>query len=469
MKFSPKSFSRPAPQVARHGSSRQSPLTVGPLRAYPQFAPTGYRDRKRLGYYGDDPWSSTVVPFGTSTINTYGVAGGTVSRLDVADTSEMFGGTPSTHLSVTAGGSSTYFEPGTSGATITLDAHGQNLMDRFAIVAVKTDAGNTLSGVSLYVGDGTYANNHQWTLEHVGDYGGWSMWAKIAPVASATTGTPNLAAPVRAKLRLTMTANVAIGHIWISPVFVMPPAVPSVVFTVDDGYDEWAWLAAEAHARGVPLSFGIASDYVGTAGFLTEAQIQSIANDYDGLHIFTNHARANGTYTALGLSAYMAAIEHCRDYLIGLGIPAAHASLHQYVGGDYDATLKAALQSAGFLSGRAVYGDMAGEYTRAAPNLPIGLEGAACDSLFHLPCVCNLDNTQNLTIVQGYIESSAIKGTAFIESHRFEAAAGAVTWINGYDASYGVLNLLDWLAGARDNNGWKLLNWYDWYSDRVLP
>ena len=53
--------------------------------------------------------------------------------------------------------------------------------------------------------------------------------------------------------------------------------------------------------------------------------------------------------------------------------------------------------------------------------------------------------------------------------HRFAGAAGSVQWIKGYDASYGVLNLLDWLAEQRDSNGWNLRKWSDWRDDQINP
>lgn len=414
------------------------------------------------GYYQKRPFQSLVVPFGTATINETILTGGTSSRS--VDTATTFNGRPTTKLTVTGGASSPNVECGTAGATITLDAEGQALLTRTPFVAVKIGAGNTLSSGVLYVGDATYANFYTFNLAPVGTVGEWTILAKLTIGASSTTGTPNLAAAVRAKLRLTMTANVAVGDIWLAPFYVTPQTKQSVVFTVDDGYDEWEWLAAEAYKRRVPISFGIASDLVGTVGYLSTTQIRSILNDYDGLHNITNHARVNSSYGTLGLDTYVSHVEYCRDYLMALGVPAKQASLHQYVQGSFDQTLIDALKVRGYLSAREV-----GASNRGSGASIIAAGGVTADHMFKIPATVNLENTQNLTTVQSYLNSSSLAGTSFIMGHRFEAAAGTVTYINGYDDSYGVLNLLDWLAEKRDTDGWKLRSWSEWYDDQASP
>lgn len=411
-------------------------------------------------YFAKRPLQHVGVPYGTATINESLLTAGAVTRS--VDTDTVFNGQPASKFTVTSGGSNPYIEVGTSGATITLDAEGQNLLNRKPLVAIKAGAGNTLSSATLYVGDGGYANFHTFSMSIVATVGDWHILAKPSPGASSTTGTPNLTAAVRAKLRVTMTANVAPGDVWVAPVYVLPQPKPSVVFTCDDGYAEWEWLAQQAYKRGVPISFGIAKDYIGSGGFLTETQMLSIANDYDGLFELTNHARVNSNFATLGLAEYTAHVEACRDYLVGLGCSEKAASLHQYVQGSFDQTLIDELKARGYLSAREV-----GASNRAAANLEIAMEGTGCNSLYKIPATCNLENTQNLSTVQGYITSSAYLGSAFIMGHRFAGAAATIQWVKGYDPSYGVLNLLDWLAEQRDSNGWNLRKWSDWHDDQL--
>lgn len=402
---------------------------------------------------------AALVPFGTGVINE-SVASGTTSRTLSVDSSVTFQGRPTTKCVIVGSGSNANVELGVTSAILSLGADAQQLLSRRLLVAVKTDGANTPSSVSMYMGDGSYSGFRIYQPTGTGATAdGWRLYEQDRPGASSTTGSPPaFSALQRAKLRIVMTGNVAAGTVWVALCAVAPTITPTVVFTCDDGYDEWAWLAAEAHARRVPLSLGIAADYVGGAGYLTAAQIQSIAASYGDMVEFTNHARENSSYATLGLSTYCSHVDYCRDYLIGLGLDAYAAKLHQYVQGSFDSTLIAELKSRGYLACREV-----GSANRSAKNASITL---GSDTAAHsIPATCNLESSQNLSTVQGYITTAATTGTAFIMGHRFEPAAGTITWINGYDASYGVLNLLDWLAQKRDQEGWRLLKWSQWHRE----
>lgn len=414
---------------------------------------------KYPAFHNRRPLQHVMIPFGTALINDKNVNGTTVAV--AVDTAVTFNGRPSTKFTVASGGTSPNLDVGTSGATITLDAEAQLALTRGFMVAVKTDGLNTLSSAILYVGDATYANFYTFNLEKLGVYDGWTLFGKLTVGATSTTGTPpNLAAAVRAKVRVICSANVVAGDIWVAPAYVVPQPKPTVVFTCDDGYDEWTWLVAEAAKRGIPISFGIAKDYVGTAGFLTQSEMLAIANHSSGLFELTNHATDNTNYSVAGLATYKSNVDACRDYLIGLGCDANAARCHQYVQGIFDQTLIDALQADGYLSAREV-----GSANRKADTLPIAIEGTTNDHLFKIPATCNLETGQSLSTVQGYITNAAQLGTAFVMGHKFEAAAGTITWIAGYDNTYGVLNLLDWLAYQRDVNGWRLLKWSQWYQE----
>jgi hypothetical protein len=183
----------------------------------------------------------------------------------------------------------------------------------------------------------------------------------------------------------------------------------------------------------------------------------AIANHSSGLFELTNHARANDSYATIGLAAYMSAIRSCRDYLIGLGCGATAANLHQFVQGSFDQTLIDAMKAEGFLSSRIV-----GSSNVGADSQLVAFGGANSNQAYRIPIACELSDTQNLATVKGYITTASESGTAFIVGHRFGVSAATIKWIKGYDASYGVLDLLDWLADQRDINGWKLCKWSEW-------
>lgn len=408
----------------------------------------GYR-----GLFSVPPFDDKVLPIGTSSINEATLTGGAVTSS--IDTTVTFAAKPTTKIAVTSGGTSAFIQVGVNAASINLDVGAQNILNRRIIVLAKTDGANTLDQFLLYLGDGTYANFRTFGETQSDASGTWTVYERFKLGADTTTGTPPaLNLLQRSRVRIYCKANVVPGNIWIGYVGVLPPAKPSVVFTCDDGYSEWDWLATEAAARRVPISLGIISSQVGDAGYLTEAQILSMAQS--PYVCFTNHASSNASYVDLGLTDYVASIETCRDYLVGLGLDPYAASIHQYSHGDYDNTLIAALKSRGYHSCRTV-GPTTGQ---AAQH---GLIGLKCDNALHnIRSAASLDVAYNLATVQSYISNAASTGTAFIMGHRFGASAGAITWIKGYDANYGVLNLLDWLADKRDNEGWQLYRWSDW-------
>ncbi len=415
------------------------------------------------GYYKKRPFSSQALPFGTSAINDSGLQGGVVSR--AIDSAALFNGRPTTKLTVTTAGTSPNLECGIAGATFTLDADAQQLLSRQLAVAVRVGPGNAISEVVLYLGDAGYTNFCTWVLGLAAQIGEWAIYVKAGAGATSTTNTPNFAAAVRGKVRVIMTGNVQPGDVWIASPYVLPPPDKTVVLTFDDGYSEWKWLAAEAAKRGIPIAFGIASDYVGIGStYLTEAEVRSIANDYNGLHVVTNHARANDDYDTLGLATYVSHVEYCRDWLVARGCDPRGASLHQYVQGSYDQSLINELKSRGYLSCRGV-----GTSNIPSRNAAIAAVGATSDELYSLPATVNLDVSQNLATVQSYLTNSSATGTAFVMGHRLAAAAGSITWVKGYDDNHGILNLLDWLAERRDVDGWRIPSWLEWHEDMTNP
>lgn len=421
------------------------------------FSPKLSGETAYPGFFAKRPLQNVAIPFGTAAINDKNVTGTTVAT--AVDAAETFNGKPSTKCTVAGAGSTVNLDVGVSAATITLDATCQGVLTASTLVAVKIGNGNTVASGVLYLGDATYSNFYTLSLSIVGYDGDWVLLGTVGFGAASKTGTPDLAANVRARVRVVMAENVAAGDVWVSECYVLPKCKPTVVFTCDDGYDEWEWLADEAAKRGIPISFGIAQDYVGTDGFLTEAQLLLIGNHSSGLFEITNHGRVNTNYSVAGLATYRAAMDSCRDYLIGLGLDPVAAKCHQYVQGIFDQTLIDSIKDAGYVSAREV-----GTANRHASGHAVAIDGTDCDSKFKIPATVNLTNTVNLATVQASLINAAQNGGAFIMGHRFAAVEADITWINGYDADHGVLNLLDWLAQKRDDEGWQILKWSDWQN-----
>lgn len=413
------------------------------------------------GYHTKNPFQSVLIPCGTAAMDTRGATGATSSI--AIDTTVLWNGQPTTKVELTTNASSTLVSASSNATpSITLDANGQALLSRRFILPVRA-TNNTITAIGVVIRAPDLSNQYTYSLAKVGTVDGWELWA-YRDIAPTTTGSPNLANPVRALINVTCSANAVAGVFHFGRVYVHSLTTPSVVLTLDDGTESWPWVAAEAAKRGIPVSFGITGSNIGMSGGITEAEIISIASDYNGLHEINNHNATHDTYTTLGLTQFMANLETNRARLAALGVPERPLLFHAYPSGDFDATLMAAMQAAGYLCGR---GTGTGLGTRCALNEAIAMDGPDCTSLYEVYMACSLKDTVTLTQAKAYIEASAATGTAFVIGHKFEAAASSTAWIKGYDTTSGFLDLLDWLATKRDENGWILRRWSDWYDDQL--
>ena len=211
------------------------------------------------------------------------------------------------------------------------------------------------------------------------------------------------------------------ANVWVAGYVVFGRSRATFVLTCDDGYDEfYTYLYPACVSRGIPVSMSISSALVGTAGFVTAAQCREMQADASGLVELTNHAKENNSYSTLGLSAYMSDVEECRRFLRGVGATDS-ASCHVYVQGAFDSNLQSALAASGFSCAREV-----GASDRSANRQDLYFNPL---SRYALPASCNLENTQPLATVQGYIDNAIRAGGLFVAmGHRFEAAAGTLTY-----------------------------------------
>lgn len=432
------------------GSTRLTDRLVDLRNAFPAF-------------HGSRPLTSKHIPADVAGM-TFRALGGGATGTAALDTSVLFNGRQTTKSTITAAAASlSQISIEIPGATVTLDATGQAMLSLQQVIAVKSSPENTPTDVVVYVADAAFANYYTFNLsKKCVTADGWTIFSNYNPAASGTVGTPNLAASVRTRVNINTAAVVQPGSVWLGAGYVVPtPAKKSVVLTFDDGYSEWTWLAAELKKRNLPASFGIAKDLIGTAGFLTVSEMRALRESDPTLFELTDHALINDAYSTIGLSAYMAAINQCRDFLVANGESYANASLHQYVQGSYDQALIDSMKSAGFLTGR-----MASSTGQGTRNNWIALEGNAQNNeMYMIPASADLSDAQTLAQVKTNIQSAHTShGTAFVMGHKFKAAQGPYQWIAGYDTGYGMLDLLDWLVDQRDTNGWQILKWSDWYS-----
>ena len=421
-----------------------------------RFEPLDIRPRYPAEYQ-KAPLRSHGLP--TSGLDEKAVPGATVTlSVDAVNT---YNGQPVIQIDITGTPTGAYLQVGRLAADYLLDADGQDIANRSVVLAMKLPAGMPApTGANLYLSDASFANYARYVCPLVGvSADGYHLFQKEVVGATQLVGTlPALSSGLRTRVRVDFAANVIVGQIKMSAPNILPLPKPTVVWTNDDGYTEWMWLAAAARKRGIDLSFGISYSYLNTPGFLTDAEVIALQDKYG--HEITNHAGPNVSYFESSLAAYMAEVNACTEYLIRLGINSKTVALHQYVKGHEDATLRAAMRAAGFASCRATNTGY-----KAARSAAFAMGGPGIDGLYNIPNCINLSNTTDLATTKTQLTNATKIGAAFIVGHRYEAAAGDISWINGYDANYGVLGLMDWLAERRDVDGWQIKTWRQWYDD----
>jgi hypothetical protein len=377
------------------------------------------------------------------------------------DSTNTWNGEPVINVAVTGTPTGSYFQIGRTTADFTLDTDGQDIANRSILIASKLPAGMPApSNVNVYISDASFANYARYACPFVGvDAYGWSLFQKEVTGTTQLVGTlPSLSGGLRTRVRMDFAATVIAGEIKVARPKILPLPAPTVIWTNDDGYDEWTWLAAEARKRSLDLSFGVSYSYVGTEGYLNDAGVHDLQDKYG--HEVTNHAGPNTSYLESDLATYMGHVHACTNYLRNLGIDPKTLALHQYVKGHEDATLRAAMKAAGFVSCRATNTGY-----KAARAAAFAAGGAGIDGLYNIPNCINLYNGTDLATVKTQLTAATKIGAAFIVGHRYEAAAADTAWINSYDPTYGVLGLMDWLQDRRDIDGWQIKTWRQWYDD----
>ena len=433
--------------VTSPGGGNRIPGRYDPLDIRPRYP----------AYYQKQPLRSNGLPLDGLDEKTCPGATVTIST----DSVNTWNGEPVINVAVTGTPSGAYFQVGRTTADFSLDTDGQDIENRSILIAAKLPAGMpTPTAANLYLSDAGFTNYARYVCPFVGvSPDGWALFQKEVTGATQTVGTlPSLSGGLRTRVRMDFTANCVAGEIKLARPKILPLPRPTVIWTNDDGYDEWTWLADEARKRALDLSFGVSYSYVGTAGYLDAGGVLALQNEYG--HEVTNHAGPNVSYLESNLASYMAEVNACSQYLLGLGINPRTVALHQYVKGHEDATLRAAMRAAGFVSCRATNTGY-----KAARAAAFAAGGGQIDGLYNIPNCINLYNGTDLATVKTQLTNATKIGAAFIVGHRYEGTTGDTAWLNSYDPSYGVLSLMDWLAERRDVDGWQIKTWRQWYDD----
>lgn len=426
-----------------------------------RFEPLDIRPRYPAGYT-KAPCRAPVVPIGTAAIDAAYVPG--AGRTLSVDTALTFNGKPTTKLTITGTPTGAYAHIETTADTFALSPDAQEIRDRAVLCAVKYGGLGTPKLATAYLGSATMGDFEAWAMQYVGDsQDGWSIWQKQTAIGpsqvSGAGASQDLSAPRRARVRADTVSNLIAGEMWFAEPYVLPAPTPTVIWTSDDGYYEWEWLAAEAQKRGLRLSFGVSEPYVGQAGYLDASQVLRLQNQY-GQEV-TNHGGLNDSYGAIGLTEYMRRVNSCRDYLVSIGINPRTANLHQYIQGVNDAALRAAMRGSGYLSAR-----QTSSVNTVFPSAGVRLVGPSADVLYNITTCASLGSGTTLDQVKTAITNTVKGGPAFIVGHRYGPTADStITWVNGYDGQFGTLDLMDWLAERRDIDGWRVMTWLEWYED----
>ena len=288
-----------------------------------------------------------------------------------------------------------------------------------------------ITTVQLYVGDSTYTAYDLTTLD-VNAQEAWNGWHVIryrdgwpGDFAPTKTGPVSAANVSQGKIRINKSAGTA-ATLYLSWGGVMPRESARILWTADDGYDEWAtWLQPTATLYGIPFALGFDRFYAGTANFMTEAQIRTMAADTSGLFELYPHAYNNLGVSDIGAAAYLVNDDATWAWLQSLGVRNGR-NYHPWVKGQHDDTAVAGMAARGVSLARTVLG-----YTTLGRTYTPAL-GEAQRALTKLRMPIGLSLESGYTLANGRTAiDTAIStgGTLVIMSHEFvDSGATGLQW-----------------------------------------
>lgn len=352
------------------------------------------------------------------------------------------------------------FRVGTSGATVNLPTgisswEGQ----KWLTVAMMSNNLAAVDNCNLFFGDSGFSNYYTLSFDEDNypelSYQANEWMIKSSPGSFGVgAGSPTFSGAKRLRLNFTVASDASPTKVWIGGVGFMPKSRAKCVIVMDDGFDEmYSFAKGEAQTYGIPLSFAIVKDLVGTTGYMTEANLRELLTD--DLFCLVNHGRIHTGYSTLGLSAYVSDVNTCRDYLLSLGAGDG-AYHHAYIESQWDNTLLAALS----------------EYKSCRAGLSTGTRNWQDKTIrlgdkrrYVLTSCIDLETGTSLADVQTQVNAAiTAQQTCFIIGHKLEAVAGADIW-----ATADFTSLLSWLRGKQKQGLIDCMRWTDWYRGLTQP
>lgn len=283
---------------------------------------------------------------------------------------------------------------------------GQNTSFNKAISAV-VPAGATTTRIFIYRHGATggaavyFAEGADFTRFWVEDFTtanlahtGWNTF-NIVPGDWSGTGAPSWAnTMLRARVRAHATPG-AESHSF-DTLRTGVAARPAVLFTFDDGNASVASLAYPyMRSRDVVGTAYAITDLVGTAGYMTAAQLQEMdANGWD----IGNHTSDHTNLSTLTQAQAEAKLTAAKAALDGWGLTRASSHV-AYPYGGYNADTLAAMDATGMLTGRTIL-------DARNPVLPYGDNRQIQ--------IKNIINTTALATAKGYVDTAIARGEVLV-------------------------------------------------------
>ena len=275
------------------------------------------------------------------------------------------------------------------------------------------------------------------------DAGAATKWtvAGGSPVFGTTTFT-------HLRVRLNISSNGDMPWIeFYGMEYAADPAASAFVLTVDDGYDNNYTIGAPTFEKyGMRGSFGIIANKIGTAGYMTWAQLQDLRDR--GHECVVHGCRDDVANLSLlpNSDAILSEVKYQRQALIDNGLNVnGSANVYVYPQGIFetvarDTTIRNALAAAGFVGGRAANQTLADQGRNR-----YGVDPWQVNVIGH-SWVSDPSEAANITTLQGSINAGANdRRDVVLMLHKFVTAAAA----NSLEIRQSNLELL--LASAAAN------------------
>lgn len=377
------------------------------------------------------------------------------------DNAVLFNGLPTLRLDIPAASSGTY-RVGTSAATLNMPYSWDGKQMTLATRSSNMSAVSGVTGVML--GDAAFANYNTFTGQNNSANVPQANWvandwviARLNTVVA--TGAPTFTGAKRLRVNFTVSSVGSATQVWIGFCGAAAQKKPTVILSIDDGYASgYTFVAPLARYYKMPVSFGIDSFYVGTANYMSEAQIRALHADPSNLFEFVTHGYANHNISTSTVGAYIAEQVLTRSYLRSLGIQGDGPNHHPWVQSLYSNIARDALEAEGFLS------------ARAGAATPLSLHDSFFTTLqekraYQMNNCVTVTTGISLAAAQTAITTACTTegfGVTHVNCHDFAAADGASppTW--SFDK---MIDLVGWLDAQRTAGVCDIKTWGQWYAD----